>query len=174
MKHALIVVDMQNDFIDMALGSKEAAKIVPDVIQLIEDPSYDAVFATMDTHDEAYLSSFEGTHLPVAHCIKGTEGWKLNPLVEQALRSRNAVIIEKPTFGSITLAERMKQAKPEQITLCGLCTDICVLSNALLLRAYLPDVEINVIRKACAATTEQKQKETLDVMASCQIAVKED
>lgn len=171
MTHTLIVVDMQNDFIDMALGTKEAVTIVPEVVKLIADASYDQVIATMDTHPENYLDTFEGRHLPVAHCIKPGTGWQLNQEVKAALDQRNAEIIEKPTFGSEQLMRQMKQEKPDEITLCGLCTDICVISNALLLRAALPETEIRVIAKACAGVTKEKHEAALMVMESCQIQV---
>jgi nicotinamidase/pyrazinamidase len=169
MKNILVVIDMQNDFVSAALGSPQAEAIVPAVVRLIGDPRFDGVYATLDTHESDYLDTFEGRHLPVAHCIRGTSGWQLEPAVKAALEARHAKLMEKPTFGSVRLAEEIRRLHPQEITLCGLCTDICVLSNALLLRAYLPDVKITVAADACAATTERKQKETLDVLASCQI-----
>ena len=172
MKNLLVVVDMQNDFIDQALGTPEAVKTVPEVIKLISDPYYDAVIATMDTHQENYLETFEGINLPVKHCIRGSKGWKINKEVGQALESRNARIIEKPTFGSLELAEILKTEKPETVTFCGLCTDICVLSNALLARAVLYETPVIVYKNACAGVTPAKHESALDVMASCQIEIR--
>ena len=157
MRHALIVIDMQNDFIDGSLGMESAVKIIEPVIALINDPEYDIVYATMDTHHADYLNTFEGKHLPVEHCIRGTEGWKIQKDVDAALKKRNAVIFEKPTFGNVHLAEVMKEVNPDMITVCGLDTDICVLSNVIILRSFLPETPIEVVASACAATTELKQ-----------------
>ena len=173
MRNVLIVVDMQKDFIDGSLGSSDALAIVPAVMKAAADPGYDAIYATLDTHPDNYLETFEGEHLPVVHCIRNTEGWKLWPPLAERLAERQAVLVEKPTFGSVRLAEEIAAGHPESITLCGLCTDICVASNALLLRAYLPDTRIAVIADACAGTTPLKHKETLDVLASCQIEIAE-
>ncbi len=167
----LVVVDMQNDFIDCALGTPEAVAAVPSVIQEVQSKDYDMIFATMDTHGEDYLDHLEGKYLPVKHCLKGTEGWKIHPEIEAELQKRDAVIVEKGTFGSITLAQKIASLKPEKITLCGVCTDICVVSNALLLRAYLPDTPIQVKSLACAGTTPENHQSSLDTMRSCQIDV---
>lgn len=167
----LVVIDMQNDFIDGALGTKEAVEIVDTVAKEISNKKYDKVFATLDTHDENYSSTLEGQKLPVKHCIKGTNGWELNPSIKKALEKRNATIIEKPTFGSLTLAKEIAELQPDSITLCGLCTDICVVSNALLLRANLPNTEINIIEKACAGVTTDQHHAALETMASCQIDI---
>ncbi|MBQ2689674.1 MAG: cysteine hydrolase [Solobacterium sp.] len=170
----LIIVDMQNDFVDAALGTKEAVQIVPEVVRAIQDPSYDMVIATLDTHHENYLSTLEGRYLPVEHCIENTEGWQFNPQVEDALAARGAMILKKPTFGSRTLAEMLQEMQPAQVDFCGLCTDICVLSNALMVRAALPDTEMRVLAKACAGTTPEKHNAAIAVLGSCQIPEKED
>lgn len=169
MKKVLIAIDMQNDFISGSLGSADAEAIVPNVIREIENESYGAVYATMDTHSENYADTLEGRLLPVAHCIKGTEGWQIEDRVNEALRKRNAVIIEKPTFGSEILKEEIRKLNPEEIVLVGLCTDICVCSNAMLLRAAMPDTPVHVVKDACAASALAKQQEALDIMESCQI-----
>lgn len=171
MKKVLVVIDMQNDFIDQALGTKEAVEIVPEVVRLIEEENVDKVYATQDTHHVDYLETFEGKHLPVEHCIMHTEGWQINPQVKEALEKRNATIVEKPTFGSVTLAKEIQKENPDEIIMCGLCTDICVASNALLLRAYLPETKITIVEKACAGTTPENHDHTLAVMKSCQIDV---
>jgi nicotinamidase-related amidase len=171
MTKVLIVVDMQNDFVDGALGTKEAIGILPNVLREIRDPSYDAVYATLDTHTTDYLATMEGKNLPVEHCVKNTQGWMLNPLVEQELKKRNAVRIEKPTFGSEELVKEMKKLQPEEITLVGLCTDICVVSNALMLRAALHETPIHVIADACAGVNYEKHRAALMVMQSCQIDI---
>lgn len=172
MKNVLIVVDMQNDFIDMALGTKEAVLSVQPVIDLINDEQFDTVIATMDTHGTDYMETYEGKHLPVIHCVKGTEGWQINASVNEALKKRNALIIEKPTFGSEKLIELLKNEKPGSLTFCGLCTDICVISNCLMARAALNGTPMAVVKNACAGVTPAKHEAALDVLASCQFEIK--
>ena len=167
----LIAIDIQNDFVSGSLGTKEAEAALAKMVEEINSPKYDMVFATQDTHDTNYLNTLEGKYLPVVHCIKGTEGWKFPKSVEEALHKRNAKIFEKDTFGSLNLAVELQKLAPEEIVLIGICTDICVVINALLLRTYLPNTKITVLSQACAATTIDKQKEALDVMASCQIEI---
>ena len=168
----LVVVDVQKDFVDGSLGTKEAVSIVDNVVKEIGDPSYDRIFATLDTHGPGYLGTFEGKHLPVEHCIRGTDGWKLDGKVEEALRGKNAEIIEKPTFGSYALVQELTALHPDEIVLVGLCTDICVISNALLLRAAMYGTEITVVSSACAGVTPAKHEAALEVMASCQINIR--
>ena len=170
MKKILIVVDMQNDFIDGALGTKEAAAIVPAVIEKIKSYPKENVFATRDTHPADYLATQEGRYLPVPHCIKGTDGWEIRKEISELLLPGH--IIDKPTFGSVKLAEEMRllaENGPIEIELIGLCTDICVVSNALLLKAYLPEVKISVDPKCCAGVTPEKHEAALETMRSCQI-----
>ncbi|MCR5447756.1 MAG: cysteine hydrolase [Solobacterium sp.] len=171
MKHVLIAVDLQNDFVSMALGTKEAVEIIPAAVKEIEDPYYDTVIATFDTHTEDYLNTFEGKHLPVVHCVKGTEGWLLEEHIEQAVTERNGLRIEKPTFGSVELLDMLMKEQPESITLIGLCTDICVVSNAMLVRAGLHETPIRVVAAACAGTTPENHDHALAVMKSCQIEI---
>ncbi len=172
----LVVVDMQKDFIDGSLGTKEAVAIVPDVVEKIR--RFDGkVIATRDTHGEDYLESAEGRHLPVVHCVKDTPGWQINGEVAEALRSRTEVrIIDKPTFGSVELGGYVKQLNDtvepvEKITLVGLCTDICVISNALLLKAYLPEVPVEVDISCCAGVTPQSHEQAAEAMKMCQIEI---
>jgi nicotinamidase-related amidase len=171
MKNVLVVVDMQKDFIDGSLGTKEAVSIIPAVLQAIADEKYDTVIATMDTHPQNYLSTREGKYLPVEHCIRGTDGWQMNPEVDQALRKRNAATIEKPTFGSMELMEQLKKEQPETVTLVGLCTDICVIANAMLIKTALYEHDISVIEAATAGVTPEKKEAALEVMRSCQIQI---
>lgn len=175
MKKILAVIDMQNDFVDGALGSPAAQAIVPAVCAAAADPQYDAVFATLDTHTPRYAETLEGKKLPVPHCIRGTSGWQLNTAVAAVLSTRNAQLVEKPTFGSRTLAAALAAAvkgeKDACVTFCGLCTDICVVSNALLLRAECPDLAIRVLAGACAGTSEAAHEAALTTMASCQVDV---
>ena len=167
----LIVVDMQNDFIDGALGTKEAEEIVPAVKSKIEGFEGRVIF-TRDTHGEDYMASQEGRLLPVPHCIKGTAGWQIRPELE-ALRKEPA--IDKPTFGSTVLGELLQseneKEKIESITLIGLCTDICVISNALLIKAFLPEVPVIVDASCCAGVTPESHKNALLAMRSCQIQI---
>ena len=172
MRKILIFVDMQRDFIDRALGTKEAAAIVDAVKQKICAWSSDSIFVTMDTHSANYLQTQEGAFLPVEHCIRGTEGWQLSP--ELAPLLAGARVFEKPTFGSVQMAEELKalsETEELELELVGLCTDICVISNALLLKAFLPEVRITVDASCCAGVTPQKHLAALETMRSCQIAV---
>ena len=167
----LVVVDMQNDFIDGALGTKEAVAIVPNVAEKIKNFDGKIVF-TRDTHEENYMDTQEGKNLPVVHCVKGTGGWEINAKVKEALK--DAVVIDKPTFGSKILAEEIaKIAEKEDITvtLIGLCTDICVVSNALLIKAYLPEVPVKVIASCCAGVTPESHEAALTTMRMCQVQV---
>ncbi len=168
----LIVVDMQNDFIDQALGTKEAVGIVENVAKKIR--SFDGkVIYTMDTHLENYPETQEGKNLPVAHCIKGSKGWELSPELPVG---PDATIFEKPTFGSVELGRYLKKMAEETdieaIEIIGLCTDICVISNALLIKAFLPEVKISVDASCCAGVTPESHKNALEAMKMCQIGVK--
>lgn len=173
MQKILIVVDMQNDFIDGALGTAEAVAIVPKVAQKIRDFSGRVVF-TRDTHEENYMQTQEGRNLPVPHCIRNTYGWEIRQELEK-LRTEAAV--DKVTFGSVELGSMLKEMNRkeeiESITLIGLCTDICVISNALLLKAFLPETEIIVDASCCAGVTPQSHQTALESMKACQIKVEE-
>ena len=173
MRKILIVIDMQNDFIDAALGTKEAVAIVDAVKDKIRSYPQEDVIATMDTHGEDYLSTQEGRNLPVMHCVKGTDGWKIRPDIAALLTG--AKIYEKPVFGSIRLAEDLKalaQKEEIELELIGLCTDICVVVNALLLKTAIPEVKISVGASCCAGVTPLRHQAALETMRSCQIAVK--
>ena len=171
MKQILIVVDMQNDFIDGALGTKEATAIVPKVEDKIRN--FDGeVFFTRDTHETWYLETQEGKNLPVPHCIRGTEGWQIRKELD-ALRKTDP--IDKETFGSTDLAADLLALHEDEeigsITLVGLCTDICVISNALLIKATLPEVPIYVDAACCAGVTPESHENALKAMEACQIKV---
>ena len=172
MRKLLIVIDMQNDFIDAALGSQEAAAIVEPVKEKIRSYPPADVIATMDTHGADYMDTQEGKYLPVPHCIKGTDGWKIRDDIAELLS--DAAIYEKPSFGSTKLAEAMRElaGKEEiEIEMIGLCTDICVVSNAMLLKAFMPEVTITVDAACCAGVTPKKHEAALETMRSCQIQV---
>lgn len=176
MKRILIVVDMQNDFVDGALGTKEAEAIVENVVKKIGEYPKDHIYATRDTHQPNYSETQEGKMLPVTHCIEGTQGWELNARVQEALGS--AILVNKPTFGSYALADMMVMEfaglEPSEceIELIGLCTDICVVSNALLLKARLPEVKISVDAACCAGVTLESHEAALKTMQMCQINIK--
>lgn len=173
MKQFLIVVDMQNDFVDGALGTAEAVRIVPAVCESIRGFEGE-IFVTYDTHFEGYLDSAEGKKLPVPHCIKGTEGWALNSEVAKALEGKKYTAVEKLTFGSTELpglVEKSADGEDFSITLIGLCTDICVVSNALILKANFPEKSISVISSCCAGVTPESHKAALCTMEMCQIEV---
>ena len=168
MKNILIVVDMQNDFIDGALGTTEALAIVPYVKTLIEGFDGEVLF-TRDTHFENYMETEEGRNLPVPHCIKGTQGWEIRGELD-ALRKREA--IDKLTFGSRDLVDVLaREGEIESITFVGLCTDICVISNAMLLKAFYPEIPLIVDAKGCAGVTPESHTRALEAMKMCQIRV---
>ena len=172
MERYLVVIDMQKDFIDGALGSEMAQRIVPEVIRKIGEYKPGNIYATRDTHFENYLDTLEGKKLPVTHCIKESEGWQIHPEVSAAMPE--AKIFDKYTFGSEQLAQELYQrslAGEMEIELVGLCTDICVVSNALLIRAKLPGTVIRVDPKCCAGVTEETHKAALQTMKMCQIDI---
>ena len=164
----LVVVDMQKDFIDGALGTAEAVKIVPYVKDVIE--TFDGkVFFTRDTHFDDYMQTQEGKNLPVKHCIKGTPGWEIHPELD-ALRTTEA--IDKVTFGSSELPKILGQVESiESITFLGLCTDICVISNVMITKAFFPEVPVIVDAKGCAGVTPESHKNALAAMKMCQVTV---
>ena len=174
----LVVVDMQNDFIDGALGTKEAEAIVPGVAEMIR--TFDGtVIATRDTHGPDYMESQEGRNLPVLHCVKGTDGWEIREEIRRALSERGAAVIDKPTFGSVELGNYIKELDNaedpvKEITLIGLCTDICVISNAMILKAVFPEVPIQVYASCCAGVTVESHARALEAMKVCQIKVTEE
>lgn len=174
MKKVLVVVDMQNDFIDGALGTAEAVAIVPNVAKKIKEFDGDELFVTYDTHFENYMSTLEGKKLPVPHCIKGTDGHKLNPEIIAALEGKDYTEVIKTTFGTFDIAAALKAKYPEEeleAEFVGLCTDICVVSNALILRANYPNSDIAVIADCCAGVTTQTHDAALATMKMCQIDV---
>ena len=173
MKRFLVVVDMQKDFVDGALGSAEAVAVVPAVADKIR--TFDGeIFVTFDTHFKNYMDTREGKFLPVPHCVKGTAGWRLDSAVAAALEEKSYTPVEKITFGSTALPELIERAagkEPFSIELIGLCTDICVVSNALLLKAHFPEAPITVDAACCAGVTPAKHEAALETMRSCQITV---
>lgn len=173
MKHFLVVVDIQKDFVDGALGTAEAVAIVASAANKIE--TFDGeIFVTYDTHFDNYMDTAEGKKLPVPHCIKGTEGWELNSRIAAALANRTYTQVEKYTFGSVELPGLIEKAAGGEdfdITLIGLCTDICVVSNALILKASFPEKEVYVDAACCAGVTVESHNAALTTMKMCQINV---
>lgn len=172
MKKAWIIIDMQNDFVTGALGTPEARVVLPRInARLASVEPSDSVFYTLDTHGADYSATAEGRKLPIAHCIKGT--WGHEPA--EGLLLLHGTTVEKPTFGSVELAEMLRRAAAEKqiesAELMGVCTDICVISNALLLKAYCPELPIAVNADCCAGVTPEKHLHALDTMRSCQIDI---
>ena len=172
MEKLLVVVDMQNDFVDGALGTAEAVGIVGNVVAKIKNHRGPVVY-TRDTHPDNYLETQEGKNLPVVHCVEGTTGWELNPAVQETVNGRK--IFDKPTFGSLELAHYMTnlfQAKAiDAVELIGLCTDICVLSNAILLKVAEPELKVSVDASCCAGVTPQSHQNALEAMKMCQVEI---
>lgn len=181
-KRILVVIDCQNDFIDGSLRNEEAIKAVPNIVKKINEFNGDYIFVTMDTHADDYLETREGVALPVKHCIKGTEGWNLNKDIENTLinaqehREITVMYIEKPTFGSSAIVEFLEYDSAYEgeleLEYVGFCTDICVISNVLMDKAFLYDrAEFTVDASCCAGVTPEKHKAALETMKSCQINV---
>lgn len=174
MNKVLVVVDMQNDFIDGALGTGEAAAITGNVIEKIKSFT-GRIVATRDTHQKDYLNTREGLNLPVEHCIENTFGWEIKSEIKETLAGKEAVVFDKVTFGSKELAiyldELNKKETIDEIELVGLCTDICVISNAMVIKAFLPEAEISVDASCCAGVTPESHKNALEAMKMCQVTV---
>lgn len=166
MKKTLIVVDMQKDFIDGALGTKEAVAIVENVKKKIAEyqANGDEIIFTRDTHQRDYLDTNEGKYLPVEHCIEGTEGWQ----IWEGLEVPGAIYVDKPTFGYLNWVDY----KLESVELVGLCTDICVVSNALIIKAQYPEIRVSVDASCCAGVTPESHEAALVTMKMCQVEVK--
>ena len=171
MQNILVVVDMQNDFIDGALGTPEAVAIVPKVVEKIKSFEGKILF-TRDTHEENYMETQEGRKLPVPHCIRGTAGWQLAPAIAELCED---TCIDKPTFGSVELGQLLVELNAREaigkITFVGLCTDICVISNVMIAKASLPEVEIAVDASCCAGVTPESHNNALEAMKMCQITI---
>lgn len=174
MEKYLVIIDMQNDFVSGSLGTLEAQSIIPNVVKRIEDALDEGstLVFTQDTHDESYLETHEGKLLPVHHCIENTEGWELEPSIAPFAEAT----LKKQTFASLALVDLLNDASHDHgrnldISLVGLCTDICVVSNALLLRAHFPEATIRVYADSTAGTTPARHEAALDVMRSCHVAV---
>lgn len=179
MSELLVVIDMQNDFITGALGTEEAKAVVPKVCEKIEGWK-DDIILTRDTHHDNYMDTAEGKMLPVPHCLEGTDGWQINEDVNQSYEKMVGMcsghffsIVDKPTFGSMDLPKviELKGKKYDRIVLCGVCTDICVISNAMICRAAYPEAVIEVDASCCAGVCPQSHKTALEAMAPCNIKI---
>lgn len=168
----LVVVDMQNDFLTGALGSKDTEKTIPNIINAIKIFKGEVLF-TRDTHSDDYLDTQEGKQLPVKHCIRNTWGWQICAGVDEYTNGR--IIVDKPTFGSIELAKKLvginSKEKIDSITFVGVCTDICVIANAMLAKTFMPEVKIIVDSSCCAGVSKKTHEAALIAMQSCQIDI---
>lgn len=174
MKKILVAVDLQKDFVDGALGTAEAQAIIPAAAAKIRAFDGDELFVTYDTHYENYMDTLEGAKLPVPHCIEGTPGHALNAEIDAALREKAHTDIIKNTFGTFEIAEALKEKYGDEaldITLIGLCTDICVASNAIILRAAFPNAKISVDAACCAGVTPASHDAALQTLGSCQMDI---
>ncbi|MCI8673902.1 MAG: cysteine hydrolase [Lachnospiraceae bacterium] len=173
-KKKLIIIDVQNDFVTGSLGTEEARRMLP---RLLEKAGRfpGEILLTKDTHTDNYPETQEGRLLPVSHCVIGTEGWEFPPELEKIRAERNAKVYEKPCFGSVSLVFDLKEAyadgQLDSIELVGICTDICVVSNALMIKSALPELPVYVDASCCAGVTPEKHKAALEVMESCQVIV---
>jgi len=178
----LIIVDMQKDFISGALGTTEAASIVGGVVERVENSAGELILFTQDTHQSDYLNTAEGKKLPVPHCIEGTEGWQIDESILNTWRNNGDTIripelsentFVKPVFGSVELVAFLKARSAEisEIEILGVCTDICVISNAIMIKNTMPDIKISVNASCCAGVTPKSHTEALNVMQMCQIDV---
>lgn len=173
MKNILVVIDMQNDFIRGSLKAFDGESIIPGIIAEISKRKSNDVLFTKDTHHKDYLNTNEGKHLPVIHCIENTQGWEL--VAEIKNLTRDSLIIKKPTFGSLILIDELKKrikSKEDIITLVGVCSDICVISNAVLIKTYFRENNVIVLKDCVRGVTEEKNIEALDVMKSLQIEIR--
>lgn len=174
MNKLLIVVDMQNDFIYGTLGTREAVQILPAVIEKILRFEGDVIY-TKDTHTADYRNTQEGRNLPIQHCVRGTDGWRLESTIEKLFLEKGCEGVEKNTFGAKELPALIQSKYPDgldEIELVGLCTDVCVISNALLLKAFFPEVKIAVDASCCAGVTPQNHQNALEAMKACQIEIR--
>ena len=178
----LVVVDMQNDFIDGSLGTAEAVSIVGNVVERVKNSKGELILFTQDTHQENYLDTPEGKKLPVIHCVEGTYGWRTNDEISGAWRANSDTIkvpelpentFTKPVFGSVDLVAFLKAREDEieEIEILGICTDICVVSNAIMIKNTMPDIKISVNTACCAGVTPQSHMEAINTMRMCQIDI---
>lgn len=170
MKKVLVVIDMQNDFITGVLGNSECRAVVPHVVKRVQEAVNDHtdLLFSQDTHQENYLSTQEGRKLPIPHCIENTDGWNIIPELEETAEQKG-IVFKKETFGSRDIAEYVKAHGYEEVELIGVCTDICVISNAMTIKSFVPEAEISVNEACCAGVTPQSHRTAVEAMKACQI-----
>lgn len=171
MKKLIVVVDMQNDFIDGALGTQEAQLMLPKLVKKLEQEKEAELIFTLDTHNQYYMDTQEGKKLPVPHCIKPEHGWKITDALQKFV-DKAAAVIEKPSFGSLALPQAVSKIEADEIELVGLCTDICVISNAMILKAAFPEAILAVDASCCAGVTPESHATALAAMKMCQIEIR--
>lgn len=171
MRKVIVVIDMQNDFIDGALGTKEAQVMLPHLVAKLEREKDALLIFTQDTHSKNYMETQEGRNLPVPHCIKPEKGWEIAPSLQPFVKEA-AAVIEKPAFGSLELPKAVAKLQPDEVELVGLCTDICVISNAMILKAAFPELPVAVDASCCAGVTPASHDNALQAMKMCQVDIR--
>ncbi len=171
MRKVIVVIDMQNDFIDGALGTKEAQVMLPHLVAKLEREKDALLIFTQDTHSKNYMETQEGRNLPVPHCIKPEKGWEIAPSLQPFVK-KAAAVIEKPAFGSLELPKAVAKLQPDEVELVGLCTDICVISNAMILKAAFPELPAAVDASCCAGVTPASHDNALQAMKMCQVDIR--
>lgn len=171
MRKVIVVIDMQNDFIDGALGTKEAQVMLPHLVAKLEREKDALLIFTQDTHSKNYMETQEGRNLPVPHCIKPEKGWEIAPSLQPFVK-KAAAVIEKPAFGSLELPKAVAKLQPDEVELVGLCTDICVISNAMILKAAFPELPVAVDASCCAGVTPTSHDNALQAMKMCQVDIR--
>ena len=171
MRKVIVVIDMQNDFIDGALGTKEAQAMLPHLVAKLEREKDALLIFTQDTHSKNYMETQEGWNLPVLHCIKPEKGWEIAPSLQPFVK-KAAAVIEKPAFGSLELPKAVAKLQPDEVELVGLCTDICVISNAMILKTAFPELPVAVDASCCAGVTPTSHDNALQAMKMCQVDIR--
>lgn len=171
MRKVIVVIDMQNDFIDGALGTKEAQAMLPHLVAKLEREKDALLIFTQDTHSKNYMETQEGRNLPVLHCIKPEKGWEIAPSLQPFVK-KAAAVIEKPAFGSLELPKAVAKLQPDEVELVGLCTDICVISNAMILKTAFPELPVAVDASCCAGVTPTSHDNALQAMKMCQVDIR--
>ncbi|WP_295714341.1 cysteine hydrolase family protein [uncultured Mitsuokella sp.] len=171
MRKVIVVIDMQNDFIDGALGTKEAQAMLPHLVAKLEREKDALLIFTQDTHSKNYMETQEGRNLPVPHCIKPEKGWEIAPSLQPFVK-KAAAVIEKLAFGSLELPKAVAKLQPDEVELVGLCTDICVISNAMILKAAFPELPVAVDASCCAGVTPASHDNALQAMKMCQVDIR--
>lgn len=171
MRKVIVVIDMQNDFIDGALGTKEAQAMLPNLVAKLEREKDALLIFTQDTHSKNYMETQEGRNLPVLHCIKPEKGWEIAPSLQPFVK-KAAAVIEKPAFGSLELPKAVAKLQPDEVELVGLCTDICVISNAMILKTAFPELPVAVDASCCAGVTPTSHDNALQAMKMCQVDIR--